>query len=351
MNFSIYSWSTSVLLLAFLTANPLSAAPTEAAKFDLSARASVIDPRARAHPEINFLLEKSGKPKDLEHASVDTRVRSQGKLVIWLMGYNKELFDHLAGYGMNSIQVHYANGWFPKLYAGPPPQDDLFLSNIRLEAAIGEDASKAVDIPRPDSIMERSYQFVKWLDRENPQGGWKQFLMADGLGLQWDKVILSGISHGSTTAARMAKQVKVARVVMFSGPRDQFEVWQKLPSATPENRFFGFSHVLDDGWIGEHYPRSWQLMGLQKFGPIVDVGKSSPPYANTRRLITESDVKRDHQRAHSSTIPGGAAVRNAGGKFIHENVWRYLFLHPVDEVGKPVPADPHCWIDQRQPKP
>jgi hypothetical protein len=351
MKFSLYQWLTSALLLFPLMGARLSASPAAAAKFDLSARASVIDPRAKAHPGIDFLLEKGGKPQDLEHASVDTRVRSQGKLVIWLMGYNKDLFDHLSSYGLNSIQVHYANGWFGKLYGGPPPQDDLFLSKIRLEAATGEDLTKAVDIPKPDSIMERSYQFVKWLDRENPQGGWKQFLTADGTGLQWEKVILTGISHGSTTAARMAKQVKVGRVVMFSGPRDQFDVWQKLPSATPENRYFGFSHVLDDGWIGEHYPRSWQLLNLQKFGPIVNVEKSRPPYGNTRRLITDADVKGDHKRAHSSAIPGGAAVKNAKGKFVHEDVWRYLFLHPVDDVGKPVPADPKCWIDQRQPKP
>ncbi len=351
MKLSLHSILLRVILTSTCAGASLSAAPAEAKKFDLSARASVIDPRAKAHPEIDFLLEKDGKPQDTEHACVDTRVPSQGKLVIWLMGYNKELFDHLAGYGLNSIQVHYANGWFGKLYSGPPPLDDLFLSNIRLEAATGMDSSKAVDIPPPDSIMERSYQFVKWLDRENPEGHWKQFLTADGQGLQWDKVILTGISHGATTAARMAKQIKVARVVMFSGPRDQYEVWQKLPSATPANRYFGFSNVLDDGWIGQHYARSWQLMDLQKFGPIVNVEKSSPPYENTRRLITDADVKGNHQRAHSSVVPGGSAVKDSGGKYIHEDVWRYLFLHPVDGVGKPVPADPHCWIDQRKPKP
>lgn len=167
--FSLCPWLTFALLAVFLTSNPLSGTPTDAGKFDLSARASVIDPRAKAHPEIDFLLEKGGKPQDLEHASVDTRIRSQGRLVIWLMGYNKDLFDHLSSYGLNSIQVHYANGWFGKLYSGPPPQDDLFLSKIRLEAATGEDTSKALDIPKPDSIMERAYQFVKWLDRENPK--------------------------------------------------------------------------------------------------------------------------------------------------------------------------------------
>ena len=297
------------------------------------------------------MFEKDGKPQDVEHASVDTRVPSQGKLVIWLMGYNKDLFNRIADYGFNSIQVHYANGWFGKLYSGPPPADDLFLSKIRLEAAIGEDASKAVDIPKPDSIMERSYQFVRWLDKENPRGSWKQFLTRDGKGLQWDKVVLSGISHGSTTAARMAKQVKVDRVVLFSGPRDQFENWQKLPSATPGNRYFVFSHVLDDGWSGDHYRRSWQLMDLQKYGPIVNVDKSSPPYENTRRLTTDGDVKGDHNRAHNCVIPGGSAVKDGAGMPVHENVWRYLFLHPVDQVGKAVPADRDVWIDQRKPRP
>lgn len=323
----------------------LTAAPEK--QYSLNARASVIDPRTQAHPAIGFLLEKDGKPQDIQHASVDTRIPSQGKLVIWLMGYNRELFDRLDSYGMNSIQVCYAREWFGKLYSGSPPADDLFLSKIRLEAATGEDVSEAVDIPVPDSIMERSYQFVKWLDHTNPQGNWQQFLTADGSGLLWDKVILSGISHGSTTAARMAKAVKVDRVVMFSGPRDQYEVWQKLPSATPANRYFGFSNVLDDGWIGDHYPRSWQLLGLQEFGPVVNVDQTAPPYGNTRRLISTADVKGDHNRAHNSSVPGGAALKGPDGNYLHEAVWKYLFTHPVGETGTPVPVDPAVRMDQR----
>jgi len=334
-----------LVILAIASCTPLLASE---GKFDLTARASAIDPQVKAHPEIDFLLEKDGKPQDVEHACVDTRVASQGKLVIWLMGYNKDLFDHLSGYGLNAIQVHYANGWFSKLYSGAPPPDDLFLSNIRLEAATGVDASRAVDIPKPDSVAERSYQFVRWLDHENPQGGWKQFLTPDGKGLLWEKVILAGISHGSTTAARMAKAVRVDRVVMFSGPRDQYEVWQKLPSATPENRFFGFSHVLDEGWRGDHYPRSWQMMGLQKFGPVVNVDHAAAPYGNTRQLITDANVKGDPKRAHSSVIPGGSAVKDASGKYVHEEAWRYLFTHPIEETGEPVPADSKVWMDQRK---
>jgi hypothetical protein len=334
------------LPLLLLTLSALAAEPAPM-RHNLKARASEIDPKAREHPEIGFVFGSAAKPQDLQHACVDTRVPSRGKLVIWLMGHNQALFERVAGYGLHAIQVHYANGWFGKLYSGPPPEDDLFLSKIRLEAATGEDFSKAVAIPKPDGIMERSLQFVKWLERENPQGKWGQFIAPGGRGLIWDKVILCGISHGSTTAARMAKHVKVDRVVMFSGPRDQHEVWQSLPSATPGNRFFAFTHVLDDGWKNDHYPRSWQLLKLQDFGPLVDVDSTPFPFGNSRRLITAADVKNDPKRAHNGVIPGGTAPKAKDGKYLHEAVWRYLFTHPVEATGKPVPPDPKVRMDQR----
>jgi hypothetical protein len=316
-------------------------------RYELTVRASQVDPHARPHPEIDFLFEKGGKPADVENASVDTRVKPQGKLVIWLMGYSGPLFERVNSYGLHAIRVHYANGWFAKLSKTAPPADDKFLGKIRLEAATGEDFSDVVNIPKPDGMMERALQFVKWLAKENPPGRWEYFLADDRQGLRWDRVIMAGCSHGSSTAARFAKHQRVDRVVMFCGPRDQFETWQGLPSATPANRFFGFSHVLDGGWTGHHYDRSWELLGLHQFGPIVNVDRVAPLYGNTRRLITDADVKNDARRAHSSVVPGGAAVKDASGQFIHEDVWRYLFTHPVEKVGQPVPHDPGCPMDLR----
>ena len=316
-------------------------------RYDFTARASEIDPRTKEHPEIDFVFSKKDKPSDIQHANVDTRVAPRGRLVVWLMGYSAPLFERANSYGLHAIQVSYANGWFGKFGKEPPPADDKFLGKIRLEAATGEDFSDAISIPKPDGMMERAFQFVKWLSEQNPQGRWDQFIAKDGKGLDWEKVIISGSSHGSTTSARFAKQVKVDRVVMFCGPRDQYETWQALPSATPANRFFAFSHVLDGGWTGGHYCRSWEMLGLHQFGPIVNVDVTKPPYGGTRRLVTNADVKDDDKRAHSSVVPGGAAVKDAEGRFVHEDVWRYLFTHSVDEAGQPVAPDPGCEKDLR----
>jgi len=334
------------LLLTFLLlASQLHAA--EPQRYDLTKRASEIDPRAKEHPEIKFNFnDDKGKPADLQHAVVDTRVPSRGKLVIWLMGHNQGLFERVSSYGYHGIQPHYSNGWFAGITKAQHENGDgTVLGKIRLEAATGEDFSPVVDIPKPDGMKERALQFVKWLAKENPEGKWGQFLNEDGSSLRWEKVILSGISHGSTTAARFAMHQKVDRVVMFSGPRDNTETWQGGPSATPSNRFFGFTHVLDGGWTANHYCRSWQLLKMHNHGPVVDVDTAEPPYGNSRRLITNIDVKNNSGRAHTVVVPGGKDVM---GQWGYDAVFRYLFTHPLDQSGPAVPVAADCEMEQQK---
>lgn len=310
-------------------------------RYTLQARASEIDSRTQEYPEIGFGFGSDAKPADLEFASVDTRVAPQGKLVIWLMGNNSGLFERVNQDGMHAIGVSYARQWFGKL-CRPQPADAFARGRVRLEAATGLDFSDELDLLPPDGAAERARQLVLWLSKENPQGRWEQFLTDDSSRLRWDKVVITGASHGSTTAARFAKYQRVDRVVMLCGPRDQDQDWQGLRSATPANRFFGFTHVLDGGWTGDHYCRSWEMLGLQRFGPIVSVDTNQPPYQNTRRLITSADVGGDAGRAHSSVTPGNSSPRDARGEMLFEPVWHYLYNHPVDQIGEATSEDPDC---------
>jgi hypothetical protein len=133
---------------------------------------------------------------------------------------------------------------------------------------------------------------------------------------------------------------------MLSGPRDQTEKWQNLRSATPPERFFGFTHTLDDGWKNHHYCRSWLMLDLHKYGPIANVDEAKPPYGNTRRLISNADVRNDPKIAHGVSTPGnGNSPKDKDGKFIYEDAWKYLFTHPVDETGKAVQPEERCRED------
>jgi hypothetical protein len=315
---------------------PLSGIEEREGKVELSVRAKEINRHAKEHSEINYTFTKvKDKYQDMQHAIVDTSVPSRSRLVIWLMSYNRELSEYLSSLGLHLIQPHYANRWFSTVSKEKHDTGEC-LGDIRLEAATGEDHSPLVEIPKPDGLAARSLKFVQWLAKENPQGKWGRFLNEKQTDLLWNKVILSGISHGSTTSARFAKHKKVARVVAFSGPRDQLESWQSLPSATPANRYFGFTHIFDKGWTAKHYCRSWEMLGLAEYGPVVNVENSSLPYGNTRRLITDFDVDGNANKAH------GIVVRDGRWKM----VWRYLFTHPVDKVGKPVSLDPDCSVSK-----
>jgi len=137
---------------------------------ELSVRASEINPNARDHPKIRFIFkDEKGKVLDLQHAVVDASVPARGRLVIWLMGHNKELSGFLGSLGFHYIQPHYANRWFSTV---PKEIHDTgeCLGNIRLEAATGEDHSPLVNIPKPDGLATRSLHFVKWLVKNHPEG-------------------------------------------------------------------------------------------------------------------------------------------------------------------------------------
>jgi len=306
--------------------------------YTLTERISKIDPRCLSHPKINFVLENDKGPRDKMTGTVDTRVKPRGKLVVSLMGNGGELFKRTASYGLHSISVPYADSWFNVLMGGMPK--DTFRGDIRLEAICGEDVSTMIDIPKPDSAMERTYQFVKWLAKENPQGKWDYFLTADGKDIRWEDVIVCGLSHGATTAARFGMYKKLDRVICFSGPRDQDQSWQAGPSATPANRYFCFS-ASDTGWREKHYCRSYELLGLHKYGPIVDVEKEKFPFLNTRRLYSSIEEK-GSMRLHNGVAPNDFAWKADDGKYRHEEVWRYMFTHPVDRTGDETPLDPEC---------
>ena len=121
-----YLWKQLLLvcwLLAVLQSpGPATADDPQPQRYEFQARASELDPRAREYPEIQFVFGTDERPQDLQHASVDTRIDPQGKLVIWLMGHNPALFQRLNSYGLHAIQVSYANKWFGTL-CRPQPSD------------------------------------------------------------------------------------------------------------------------------------------------------------------------------------------------------------------------------------
>ena len=80
-----------------------------------------------------------------------------------------------------------------------------------------------------------------------------------------------------------------------------------------------------DGRVGP--TRRWTANRAAVVDPCEMPAMMTFPHSRSLR----SAVRNCPQRP-SGVIPGGAACKDAEGNFVHEPVWRYLFLHPVDET-------------------
>jgi hypothetical protein len=154
------------------------------------------------------------------------------------------------------------------------------------------------------------------LAAENPEGDWGWFV--DGDHPRWSAIVISGISHGASTSGLIGKYRSVARVVMLSGPLDSNQAWLALPTITPIERFWGFTHTADDQHDG--HLAAFETMSL--VGAPVSIDDVTAPYDGSHRLRTSAATS----DGHSSTQAGGASPRAADNSFLFAPVWRAMYL-------------------------
>lgn len=251
-------------------------------------------------------------------AAFDTRVAPRGYLVVYLHGAGAPGTcgsvaheDFLAVRGFHVIGPCYSSNYG----VGNCGND---IGSCRLEAFDGVDRTTVIDITRSDSIEERIIRMLGRLQTLNPQGGWEYFLV-DGQP-RWDRIIISGISHGASTAALIAKVRPVARAVMLSGPLDTGQAWLTMSSITPADRQWGFTHSVDVQHAGH----------LAAFGALMLPGapqrieSGAPPWSDSHRLFTSIDAGNSDQ-SHSSTQAGGGSPRASDGGYRFGDAWDLMY--------------------------
>jgi dienelactone hydrolase len=215
-------------------------------------------------------------------AYIDTRATTiRAKLVVTLSGTSNPpgplgLASYAAGLGFHAFAVAYYNAY------SPAQSDPDFFGQARFDEFDGMGRNKSFKVARPDSVEVRVARALTYLQAKNPQGDWAYYLNKDGQ-VRWSDVIFFGQSHGATSAAAFAKIRRVWRAVSMSGPRDTKPVvatWLTLPSATPIDRFYGFTGT-GDGQHPDHL-KAMEVMGY--IGAVVDITQAKPPYGGSHRL-------------------------------------------------------------------
>jgi len=172
----------------------------------------------------------------------------------------------------------------------------------REEAIEGVDHTAVIDIPPADSLETRVVHMLEHLVAMNPAGDWGYFL--DGARPRWSSIVISGISHGASSAGVVGMIRSVSRVVMLSGPLDSNQAWLRGVPLTPIDRFYGFTHTADDQHAG--HLAAFEAMGL--LGTPVDVDTVAAPYVGSHRLKSSLPTS----DGHGSTQAGGLRRRIAG---------------------------------------
>jgi hypothetical protein len=254
-------------------------------------------------------------------AALDTRVDSKGFLVVYLHGAGVPTTcgsvahaDYLASRGFHVVSPCYASDY-------GVGNCGTTIGECRLEAFDGIDRTPVISIAPSDSIEVRVTAMLRRLQTLNPKGDWRFFIANNKP--RWDRIIVSGISHGASTAGVIAKVRLVSRAVMLSGPLDSNQAWLTLPPLTPATNQWGFTHSVDP----QHMGHLDAFTALQLPGAPQRIETGTAPWSGSHRLFTSIDAGTP-TASHSSTEAGNNSPKFPDGGYRFGAVWNVMYESP-----------------------
>jgi hypothetical protein len=262
-------------------------------------------------------------------AVYDPQVASNHRLFVFLVGTGAKAESSLtidsafAGWGYRAISLDYEN---TVLAASCVHSTDIACFDDYREAIVtGAPVSAKITVDRANAILNRLQKLLVYLAQHDPEGGWGEFV-ADGKP-DWSRIVIAGHSQGSGHAAYIGKMFRVDRVLMFSGPQDFLEgfdkpaPWQARASATPPSRYFAFLNENDPFNVHHQIANCAELMGL-----------SNP---ETLTVDSGGEISGEHQILINdlTTGPHGSTLRPQ-----FEKVWKYMVTAgALEAVSAPKP--------------
>jgi hypothetical protein len=249
-------------------------------------------------------------------AVYDPRVHSKGKLILMFVGTGgsaarlRGMDSIFATMGYHAISLEYENNVITT--ACSQSKDSACFNYFRKEIITGTPVSSKVKVDSVDSILNRFRKLLRYLVKNDPEGGWGRFVKHGKP--RWNRIITAGHSQGAGHSAYLGKMFKVSRVLVFSGPQDYLDVfhkpagWQSRKSATPPDRYYAFLHMKDPFNIKHQLANCDALMQKSKPDSVM-VHPGVPVKGHHHILVTDIPTK----APHGSTIQPE-----------FKNVWRYM---------------------------
>ncbi len=284
---------------------------------------------------------------------INQSIAPRNELLVFLPGSNgkpngNDYFDQLAAnLGYHVIGLMYPNSPAVGSLCDTSVNADCF-TDVRLEIIDGIDRSPLISVNQANSIENRLIKAIQYLDSNNPTQNWGQFLDINGE-IIWNKIAVAGHSQGGGHAAMIGKNHVLSRVICLASPKDNYRTptannpqylgviapWINQDHVTPTDRYFTFTHIADaTGSTPEEQQTIFDLLGLRTIADSISVDVNSPPYNNSRILMTYLAV------ANGTTIqPHNCVLVDNGvpdiawtsiNKFL--DPWTYLLTAPSQTV-------------------
>jgi predicted esterase len=196
----------------------------------------------------------------------------------------------------------------------PRAPDPRCSEKVRQKRIFGDDVTSMIDDRPEESIVHRLTALLVALQRDHPTDGWEGYL-ANGQP-NWPRIAVSGLSQGAGMAAYIAQRTRVARVILFSSPWDNY----------------GRNHTLAP-WVtrgsGETPPELWFAAYHEReaTAPIIALAYSALgiPRDHVRVFTLEhSAAAAGNNPYHPSVVGNRPTPRLADGTPAYLEEWRFL---------------------------
>lgn len=274
--------------------------------------------------------------KNRPHVSLLPEGNAQGRLLLFLPGTRGEPGNYIAvlnaasTFGLHVLGLCYENSLSVNYDLCGSTQSETCHYDARYENLTGEDRNPTLNIGPADALLNRLRKALVYLQTNQPEGNWNQFVNPQTGEPDWERIVVAGHSQGGGMSLFIARHYPVARAVSFAGidwmgtkrkpaPWASDSLW-----ATPSDRLYGFTHTDDD--VYNNQPAFWQAIGAR--GPIVDVDTCRDRYYySSHTLITRLPPRAfggDSANYHGSVVIGAFSPVDSTGRYVYEPVWHYL---------------------------
>ncbi len=126
-------------------------------------------------------------------------------------------------------------------------------ADFRRKRIYGDNDFSLIKDEPQDAIVPRLMNLLDWLDKNDVNGNWKQYLDTKNNKLLWNKIAVAGQSQGGGMAEFLGQHETLAKVISFSGGWDysnsvdkKIALWYSNKAVTPLKNWYVTYHINEN---------------------------------------------------------------------------------------------------------